>query len=76
MEIVAETLIEASRRGQFPDPAAAEQAAMGMVIMLAGLKMDSAKRAEIDQLFEDLRDDNAFDQRRFAKWLSALETRK
>jgi hypothetical protein len=74
MNAVIDTLVEAARRGEFPDPAAAEQAAMGMVVILAGLKRDRIKRAEIDRLFDDLRDDNAFDQRRFAKWMSALGT--
>jgi hypothetical protein len=67
--------VDASRRGEFPDPAAAEQAAMGMVVMLAGLKLDQGKRTEINRLFDDLRDDNAFDQRRFVKWMSVLGTR-
>jgi hypothetical protein len=75
MNAVAQALTDASRRGEFPDPAAAEQAAMGMVVMLAGLKLDQGKKAEINRLFDDLRDDNAFDQRRFVKWMSVLGTR-
>lgn len=76
MNAVIDALVDAARRGEFPDPAAAEQAAMGMVVILAGLKRDRVKRAEIDRLFDDLRDDNAFDQRRFAKWMSALGIRE
>jgi len=72
---VAEVLVNASRRGAFPDPAAAEQAAMGMVVMLAGLQLDQRKRADIDRLFDELRDDNAFDQKRFVKWMSVLSAR-
>jgi hypothetical protein len=75
MNVVAMALVDASRRGEFPDPAAAEQAAMGMVVMLAGLKLDREKRAEIDRLFDELRDDNAFDQKRFVKWMSVLGAR-
>jgi len=75
MNLVVQALIDASRRGGFPDPAAAEQAAMGLVVMLAGLQLDRGKRAEIDRLFDDLRDDNAFDQRRFVKWMSVLGAR-
>jgi len=75
LNAVAQALVEASRRGEFPDPAAAEQASMGMVVMLAGLKLDQGKRAEINRLFDDLRDDNVFDQRRFAKWMSMLDPR-
>jgi len=75
MNLVVQALIDASRRDGFPDPAAAEQAAMGLVVMLAGLQLDRGKRAEIDRLFDDLRDDNAFDQRRFVKWMSVLGAR-
>lgn len=75
MNAVSQSLVEASRRGAFPDPAAAEQAAMGLVVMLAGLQLDRGKRAEIDRLFNELRDDNAFDQRRFARWMSVLGAR-
>jgi len=76
LNAVAQSLVDASRRGEFPDPAAAEQASMGMVVMLAGLKLDQGKRAEINRLFDDLRDDNVFDQRRFAKWMSMLDPRQ
>jgi hypothetical protein len=48
---------------------------MGLVVMLAGLKLDRGKRAEIDRLFNELRDDNAFDQKRFVKWMSVLGAR-
>jgi hypothetical protein len=75
MSAIAQSLIDASRQGRFPDPAAAEQAAMGLVVMLAGLKLDRGKRAEIDRLFNELRDDNAFDQKRFVKWMSVLGAR-
>jgi hypothetical protein len=73
--VVAAALVDASRRGGFPDPASAEQAAMGMVVLLAGMNLDRAKRSEIDSLFDELRDDNAFDQRRFAEWMSVLNDR-
>lgn len=76
LNAVAHSLVDASQRGEFPDPAAAEQASMGMVVMLAGLKLDQGKRAEINRLFDDLRDDNVFDQRRFAKWMSMLDPRQ
>jgi hypothetical protein len=46
-----------------------------MVVLLAGLNLDRAKRVAIDSLFDDLRDDNAFDQRRFAEWMSVLNER-
>jgi hypothetical protein len=75
MSTIAQSLIDASRQGRFPDPAAAEQAAMGLVVMLTGLKLDRGKHAEIDRLFNELRDDNAFDQKRFVKWMSVLGAR-
>jgi hypothetical protein len=66
-------LLRAARSGSFPDPAAAEQAAMGLVMLLAELDLDRSRRAEIDALFATLRDDNAFDGRRFRRVLDQLE---
>jgi hypothetical protein len=65
--------MRAARGGAFPDPAAAEQAAMGMVMMLAELELDRARKAQIDQLFATLRDENAFDRARFARVLAQLD---
>ena len=71
--VVFDALVRAARSGSFPDPAAAEQAAMGLVMLLAELDLDRSRRAEIDALFATLRDDNAFDGRRFRRVLDQLE---
>lgn len=70
---VFEVLLRAARSGSFPDPAAAEQAAMGLVMLLAELDLDRSRSAQIDALFATLRDDNAFDGRRFARVLEQIE---
>lgn len=71
--VVFDALLRAARSGSFPDPAAAEQAAMGLVMLLAELDLDRSRRTEIDALFATLRDDNAFDGRRFRRVLDQLE---
>ncbi len=73
---VFDGLMRAARGGAFPDPAAAEQAAMGMVMLLAELDLDRARKAQIDRLFATLRDDNAFDRVRFARVLEQLDRGK
>lgn len=70
---VFDGLMRAARGGAFPDPAAAEQAAMGMVMLLAELDLDRARKAQIDRLFATLRDDNAFDRARFTRVLEQLD---
>lgn len=67
-----DALVAATRRGEFADPATAEQAAMGMVVLLADLELDRNRRKEIDALFAALRDDNAFNAARFARALERL----
>jgi len=73
LKVVARSLAESAGQGRFPDPAAAEQAAMGMVVVLASLNLEGARRADIDRLFKSLQDDNAFEQRQFAQWMKVLE---
>lgn len=75
LETVAGALADSARGGAFPDPATAEQAAMGMVVMLASLKRDRTRRTDINRLFDELRDDTAFDQRRFIQWMTVLGDR-
>ena len=70
---VFDGLVRAARSDLFPDPAAAEQAAMGLVMLLAELDLDRARKAQIDQLFAMLRDDNAFDRTRFSRILVQLD---
>jgi hypothetical protein len=66
-------LSEAARGGRFADYAAAEQAAMGMVLLLAELDIDRKQRPQIDRLFEALAQDDAFDARRFERSLRSLQ---
>jgi hypothetical protein len=46
---------------------------MGLVMLLAELDLDRTRKAQIDQLFAMLRDDNAFDRARFARVLAQLD---
>jgi hypothetical protein len=46
---------------------------MGLVMLLAELDLDRPRKAQIDQLFATLRDDNAFDRVRFARVLAQLD---
>lgn len=73
MSRVLDQLSTAARGGAFPDQAAAEQAAMGMVLLLAELDQDRKRRADIDQLFAALKDGDAFDAARFARVLNRLQ---
>lgn len=62
---VLEAMVSAARGGAYPDPASAEQVAMGMVVLLADLDLDRERRAEIDALFTALQDDRSYDGKRF-----------
>lgn len=70
---VLDELSNAARGGAFPDQAAGEQAAMGMVLVLAELDQDRKRRADIDQLFAALKDGDAFDAARFARVVNRLQ---
>jgi hypothetical protein len=65
----------AARAGAFPDYAAAEQAAMALVVLLAELDLDRAQAREIDALFAALEDDSRFDRARFTRILARLAPR-
>jgi hypothetical protein len=67
-----DALVAAARRGSFVDYAAAEQAAMGMVLLLAELDASGSRTAEVDDMFRTLQDDAQFDGDRFARALSLL----
>jgi hypothetical protein len=73
LEAALDALIAAARRGTFVDYAAAEQAAMGMVLLLAELDADGPKVREVDDMFHSLQDDAQFDGDRFARALGLLE---
>jgi hypothetical protein len=67
-----DALVVAARRGSFVDYAAAEQAAMGMVLLLAELDASGSRTAEVEDMFRTLQDDAQFDGDRFARALGLL----
>jgi cytochrome c554/c'-like protein len=71
-EAALDALVAAARRGSFVDYAAAEQAAMGMVLLLAELDVSGARAGEVDDMFRTLQDDAQFDGERFARALGLL----
>ena len=71
-EAALDALIAAARRGAFTDYAAAEQAAMGMVLLLTELDDDSQRSRDVQDMFHTLQDDAQFDGERFARALSLL----
>jgi hypothetical protein len=77
LEASLDALIDAAKRGTFTDYAAAEQAAMGMVLLMAELNIDQtstdAHAHDVDEMFRTLQDDAQFDGERFARALSLLK---
>ncbi len=65
-----ESIVAAASRGEYPDYAAAEQAAMAVTLLLAETGRAGALQADIDALFKDLRDDERYDAGRFSRILS------
>jgi hypothetical protein len=76
LEASLDALVAAARRGSFVDYAAAEQAAMGMVLLLAELDASGARTAEVEDMFHTLQDDAQFDGDRFARALSLFTAAK
>lgn len=76
LEAGLDALVAAARRGSFIDYAAAEQAAMGMVLLLAELDASGSRAAEVEDMFRTLQDDAQFDGDRFARALSLLTAAK
>jgi hypothetical protein len=76
LEAALAALVAAARRGSFVDYAAAEQAAMGMVLLLAELDASGSRSAEVEDMFRTLQDDAQFDGDRFARALSLLTAAK
>ena len=72
LENALDALVGAAKRGSFVDYAAAEQAAMGMVLLLAELDAGSSRAAEVEDMFRTLQDDAQFDGDRFARALGLL----
>ncbi|MCS6948642.1 MAG: hypothetical protein NZM12_13605, partial [Steroidobacteraceae bacterium] len=69
---ILEALIDAANAGQFPDYAAAEQAAMAMALLLAEQDVNVRRRADIDALFDALAEDHRFDPRLFRDRFKAV----
>jgi hypothetical protein len=67
-----EAILAAAERGEYPDYAAAEQAAMAVTLLLAssGRPLDADPR--IEALFTDLKDDERYDAARFSRILNRL----
>ena len=67
-----DAILAAAERGEYPDYAAAEQAAMAVTLLLAssGRPLDADPR--IEALFADLQDDERYDAARFARILRGL----
>lgn len=63
-------ILVAAGSGEYPDYATAEQAAMGVVILLGDAAASVAQQRDIDALFAALDDDSVFDRVRFARILS------
>ena len=64
-QAMLESLVASARRGEFPDYASAEQAAMAMVLLMAESGGDTKRRPDIDRLFRALEDDSRFDPKVF-----------
>jgi hypothetical protein len=67
-----DAILAAAERGEYPDYAAAEQAAMAVTLLLAssGRPLDADPR--IEALFADLKDDERYDAARFSRILNRL----
>ncbi len=70
---ILENLVDAANRGEYADYAAAEQAAMAIVLLLAETGRDQALKPQIDALFAVLADDARYDSTRFAQLLEKIK---
>ncbi len=70
---ILENLVDAANRGEYADYAAAEQAAMAIVLLLAETGRDQALKPQIDALFAALADDARYDSARFAQLLEKIK---
>lgn len=67
-----DSILAAAERGEYPDYAAAEQAAMAVTLLLAGSGRPLDADARIEALFTDLKDDERYDAARFSRILNRL----
>ncbi len=70
---VLDALAQAGARGDYPDYAGAEQAAMGVAVLLSTAGSRDTARGAIDELFRTLENDERYDARRFARALEHLK---
>jgi hypothetical protein len=73
LQAALDALVAAAKRGAFADYAAAEQAAMGMILLLAELGPEPSRTAAVEEMFEALADDSSFDSARFARALELMK---
>jgi hypothetical protein len=71
-EAMLDALLTAAGRGEFPDYAAAEQAAMAVTLLQASAGRAAVADSRIDALFADLQDDERYDAARFNRILQRL----
>ena len=72
-QAILENLVKGANRGEYADYAAAEQAAMAIVLLLAETGRDQALKPQIDALFAALADDARYDSSRFARLLEKIK---
>jgi hypothetical protein len=67
-----DALARGAGRGDYPDYVSAEQAAMGIAVLMAEAGSLSGNRKPIDALFRALENDERYDPRRFGRILQSL----
>jgi hypothetical protein len=72
-QAILANLVKGANRGEYADYAAAEQAAMAIVLLLAETGRDQALKPEVDALFAALADDARYDSSRFARLLEKVK---
>ncbi len=66
------SVLAAAERGEYPDYAAAEQAAMAVTMLLAESGLAVESNPQVEALFADLRDDERYDAERFRRILARI----
>jgi len=66
------SVLAAAERGEYPDYAAAEQAAMAVTMLLAESGLAVVSDPQVEALFADLRDDERYDALRFGRILARI----
>ncbi|HSD74355.1 MAG TPA: multiheme c-type cytochrome [Steroidobacteraceae bacterium] len=72
-KLIVQNLVKAAERGEYGDYAAAEQAAMAIVLLLAETGREQTLKPQIDALFAALADDARYDSARFGKVLEKIK---